>query len=125
MKTLITSYLTIIISILSLIPCAYAEAGSTPAEPVNLIIYRPNDHSAMNYRVWVDGRYMGKLKPKEVIEMHVLPGKHVISSNDRNRSELVVTVSKQGVTYVRNEIYRKTRLAITEVKGPQKPMAGI
>jgi hypothetical protein len=125
MKTFISIYLAVIVSILNLSPSAYAETELTRPEQANLIIYRPNDYSALNYRIWVDDRYMGKLKPDDVIELHVSPGKHVVRSNDHNRSELVVSVSEQGVTYVRNEIYRKTRLAITEVEGPQHAVAGI
>ena len=125
MKTFISIYLAVIASLLSVIPSAYAETELTSSGQANLIIFRPNDYSAMNYRIWVDDRYMGKLKPEEVIKLHVKPGKHVIRSNDRKRSELVVTVSKQAVTYVRNEISRKTRLSITEVEGPQQAVAGI
>jgi hypothetical protein len=125
MKTFNSIYLAFIISLLSLTPSAYAEAGRASPEQANLVIYRPNDYSALNYRIWVDDRYMGKLKPEEVFKLHVSPGKHVIRSNDHNRSELVVTVNEQGVIYVRNEIYRKTRLAITEVQGLQQAVAGI
>jgi hypothetical protein len=125
MKTIITIIFALIGSILSLAPSAYAEPAIQSPATANLIIYRPNDYSAMNYRIWVDGRYLGKLKRDKALELHVSPGEHVIRSNDRNRSELAVTVNEQGVTYVHSEIYRKTRIAITEVEGPQQAVAGL
>ena len=97
---------------LSALAAADTKAGAS-AQPANLIIYRPADRSAMNYRILVDGRYLGKLKRDSAIKLHLEAGEHTIAASDPKRTKLVVNVDAQGVTYVRSDIDRKSRLTLT------------
>jgi hypothetical protein len=101
---------------------AIAEVDASSA---NLVIYRPDDGSTLNYRIWVDGHYMGKLKTTESLHLRVKPGEHVISCNDRKRTKLRVTVAQQGTSYVRHEIYRKTTMSLAVDKTAYQPVAGL
>ena len=123
MKNIIIVSILFLASLLTVSTLAHADSAVQNNQTAKLVIYRPNDGSSMSYRLWVDDQYMGKLKPKQVVKLQLSPGEHVIRSNDRNRSELSVTVNEQGTTYVRAEIDRKTglssRRATSKASGPQ------
>lgn len=125
MKNYIIVSLMFLVSLLTVSTMANADSVAKLNTNANLVIYRPNDGSSLSYRIWVDDQYMGKLELDEVLELQLPAGEHTIRSNDRKRSELSVTVTEQGTTYVRSEIYRKTRmsLAVDNVEG--QVMAGI
>ncbi len=123
MKNIIIVGLMFVVSLLTVATAANAEPAAENAEQVNLVIYRPNDRSALNYRVWVDGQYLGKLERGEVLKLHLSAGEHLIRANDSKRSHLTVMLGGQKVTYVRSEISRNTELSLTEV--PVESMAGL
>lgn len=125
MKNYIIVSLMFLVSLLTVSTMANADSVAKLNTNANLVIYRPNDGSSLSYRIWVDDQYMGKLELDEVLELQLPAGEHTIRSNDRKRSELSVTVTEQGTTYVRSEIYRKTHmsLAVDNVEG--QVMAGL
>ena len=125
MKNIIIVSILFLVSLLTVSTLAHADSVVQNNQTAKLVIYRANDGSSMSYRLWVDDQYMGKLKLKEVLELQLSPGEHVIRSNDRNRSELSVTVNEQGTTYVRAEIDRKTRLSLKVDKSRGDVMAGL
>ena len=125
MKNIIIVSILFLASLLTVSTLAHADSAVQNNQTAKLVIYRANDGSSMSYRLWVDDQYMGKLKLKEVLELQLSPGEHVIRSNDRNRSELSVTVNEQGTTYVRAEIDRKTRLSLKVDKSRGDVMAGL
>ena len=125
MKNIIIVSILFLVSLLTVSTLAHADSAVQNNQTAKLVIYRANDGSSMSYRLWVDDQYMGKLKLKEVLELQLSPGEHVIRSNDRNRSELSVTVNEQGTTYVRAEIDRKTRLSLKVDKSRGDVMAGL
>ena len=92
------------------------DVASAQHQAANLIIYRPADRSAMNYRILVGGEHLGKLKRDTAMKVHLPAGEHVIAASDPNRTKLVVNVSEQGVTYVRGDIDKKSRLSLTVVE---------
>lgn len=125
MKNIIIVWIMFAVSLLTVSTLANADSVAKVNASANLVIYRPDDGSSLSYRIWVDDQYMGKLGLDEVLKLRLQPGEHTIRSNDRQRSELLVTVTEQGITYVRSEIYRKTRmsLAVDSVEG--QVMAGL
>ena len=125
MKNVIIVSILFLVSSLTVSTLATADSAAQNNQAANLVIYRPNDGSSLSYRFWVDDQYMGKLEPNEILELQLSPGKHVIRSNDHNRSELSVTVNEQGTTFVRTEIYRKTRLSLEVDTSRSKSMAGL
>jgi hypothetical protein len=125
MKNIIIVSILFLDSLLTVSTLAHADSAVQNNQTAKLVIYRPNDGSSMSYRLWVDDQYMGKLKLKQVLELQLSPGEHVIRSNDRNRSELSVTVNEQRTTYVRAEIDRKTRMSLKVDKSPGGVMAGL
>lgn len=125
MKNILIVSILFLISLLSVTSLAVAETTVTNDHSANLVIYRPNDNSSLNYRIWVDGKYVGKLKVDEAMKLQVDPGKHVISSNDHNRTRLSVSVAEQGVTYVRKEVHRKTTMSLAVDKTAYQAFAGL
>ena len=114
MKNLFIASLMFIASIASVF--VFAEAGSAVerSEQANLVIYRPADNSAVNYRIMVDGNYMGKLKPNSAIKLQLSAGDHVIRANDPKHTRLEVAIRGDRVIYIRNEIDRRSsRLSFT------------
>lgn len=125
MKNYIIVSLMFLVSLVTVTSLAHAEEQLVSAEQANLVIYRPNDGSAMSYRLWVDEQYMGKLERGHTVMLQLPAGEHVISANDSKRSKLQVTVDDQGVTYVRNAIERKTRLSLTVDAAGENTVAGL
>lgn len=82
-------------------------------EQANLVIYRTTDNSAVDYRLLVDGKHIGKLKPNSAIKLRLSAGDHIISSNDRNKTKLKVVTHGDSVTYVRKDIGRRSRISLT------------
>ena len=125
MKNHLFISIILLANLLTLSTTANADSAAQNNPLAKLVIYRPNDGSSLSYRFWVDDQYMGKLEPEEVLELQLTPGEHVIRSNDHNRSELSVTVNEQGTTFVRTEIYRKTRLSIELDRSRSESTAGL
>jgi hypothetical protein len=125
MKNIIIVWIMFAVSLLTVSTLANADSVAKVNSHANLVIYRPDDGSSLSYRIWVDDQYMGQLEVEEVFKLQLQPGEHTIRANDRKRSELLVTVTEQGTTYVRSEIYRKTSmsLAVDNVEG--QVMAGL
>ena len=125
MKNIIIVSMLFLVSSLTVSTLASADVAAQNNQAANLVIYRPNDGSSLSYRIWVDDQYLGKLKLKQVLELQLSPGEHIIRSNDRTRSELLVTVNKQGTTFVRSEIDRKTRMLLELDESQDGVMAGL
>ncbi len=91
-----------------------AERGNADAlKQANLIIYRITDRSAINYRILVDGKHVGKLKRGEAISLQLSAGEHVITTSDAKFGKMAVVVSEGAVIYVQGEVNKKSRLALT------------
>jgi hypothetical protein len=122
---------TLIISVLFLVSflfvssLAVADTTATNEDNANLVIYRPNDGSSLNYRIWVDGEHMGRLKVGATMKLRVDPGNHVISSNDSNRTQLTVTVTELDATYVRKEVNRKNTISLVADNIGYRAFAGL
>lgn len=125
MKNIIVFSILFLTSLLTVSTLAIADSVVQNNQTAKLVIYRPNDGSSMSYRLWVDDQYMGKLKLKQILELQLSPGEHVIRSNDSNRSELTVTVNEQGTTFVRAEIDRKARISLKVDTSQGRVMAGL
>lgn len=124
MKNYLIVSIMFLISLLTVSTLANADTERLEQANANLVIYRPNDGSALSYRFWVDGEYMGTLELDEVVKLQLSPGEHVITANDRNRTRLVVTVAEHGSTFVRSEIYRKVRMSL-KVEAPDSRLDGV
>lgn len=81
-------------------------------EQANLVIYRTADNSALNYRLAVDGKYIGKLKSNSAIKLQLNAGAHVISFNDQKKTKMRVVTHGDRVTYVRKEIDKRLRISL-------------
>ncbi len=110
MKELIIASILIFASV-----SAFAEQGNSVSESEQgmLTIYRTADNSAINYRLMVDGKHIGRLKPNSAINLPLRVGEHVITSNDRNKTKLKVLVDGDGVTYIREEVDKRARISLT------------
>ncbi len=127
MKNYIIVSIMFLVSLLTVSTLANADsvAKMNANANANLVIYRPDDGSSLSYRIWVDDQYMGKLELDEVLALQLPAGEHTIRSNDRKRSKLSVTLTEQGTTYVRSEIYRKTHMSLAVDKVEGEVMAGL
>lgn len=115
----------------SLVFCLFfLSAGSFADTPVSqdgnassrLIIYRPkiqNAQSALYYRVFVDQKYLGKLKNGRHFMLQLTPGKHVLSANSRDNTTLAVSVDATTTSVVRAEISRQHKLSFRTVSAQQ------
>ena len=91
----------------------------------NVVIFRPNDGSAINYRISVDGEYVGKLRRDSAINLQLQQGDHIIAVNDAKRTTLTVVANTQEVTYVHTNIGRKSQLSLTIVEPSSKLVASL
>ena len=92
------------------------------ATEANVVIVRDAGHpasAALQYRLTVDGEYIGKLKRNEQIELTLPAGKHLISANDKQRTQLEITVPSQGKTVIEGSIDKKRRLSFKQLETPQ------
>lgn len=116
MKNLIISALLFAASIVSVSVFAANDAGVDLATNTHLVIYR-SDNSAANtatyYRIWVDGKHIGKLKRDTVMNLQLAAGEHIITANDREHTQFVVVTSEHGITYVQADIDKRRRLSLT------------
>lgn len=113
MKPLITIPILCALSLGSGIVSAAEAIRLVDPNAANLVIYRPQEsNNSTYYRISVDGQHLGKLKRGRSINLQLPAGEHVISANDRNRTQQVVSVSEDGATtFVKNEIDRRQRLS--------------
>jgi hypothetical protein len=125
MKNIIIVWIMFAVSLLTVSTLANADSVAKVNSHANLVIYRPDDGSSLSYRIWVDDQYMGQLEVEEVFKLQLQAGEHTIRANDRKRSELLVTVTEQGTTYVRSEIYRKTSMSLAGDNVEGQVMAGL
>lgn len=82
---------------------AIPSVADSQAAP-NFVIYRPKQTATMsgiNYRVYVDGKRLAKLRVGSHQVLNLSPGQHTLSANDRNRSKLKFIVNETGTTIVR------------------------
>jgi hypothetical protein len=105
--------ITIILIFTSVLVIAEESYSANELDQGMLTIYRTADNSAVNYRLSVDGKNIGKLKPNAAINIQLEVGEHVIMSNDRDETKLTVLVDGDNHTYIRKEIDNKTRISLT------------
>lgn len=105
--------ITIILIFTSVLVFAEESYSANELDQGMLTIYRTADNSAVNYRLSVDGKNIGKLKPNAAINIQLEVGEHVIMSNDRDETKLTVLVDGDNHTYIRKEIDNKTRISLT------------
>lgn len=82
----------------------------------NLIIQRSDEGNAnatLYYRIWVDGKHIGKLKRGRAMRLQLSAGTHSIRANDPAHTERTVQISAQGVTYIQADINKKRQLSLT------------
>lgn len=104
---------------------AEGNPSADPQEQANLVIYRAQDRSAMNYRLLVNGKSVGKLSKHAVIKLHVAEGEHVIAASDSRRTRLKVVVGAEGVTYVSGDVDKRHRLTLKSVAAKDVSVAGL
>ena len=113
MKTLISIPVVCALSLGSAIVSAADAVRQVDPNAANLVIYRPQEsNNSTYYRISVDGQHIGKLKRGRSINLKLPAGEHIISANDKNRTQQKVSVADGGtVTFVKNEIDRRQRLS--------------
>lgn len=122
MNTVKQFSLAICLLALSAVGNADAQNPAENAAASRLIIYRPsvqNSQSALYFRVYVDGQYLGKLKNGHHYLVNLAPGDHLITANAKDRPTLSVTVRTASTAVVRTEISRRNKLNWREVSARQ------
>lgn len=104
------------------------DAGGEHKNTTELVIYRLAGRSAnrdMYYHVSVDGQRIGKLKAGSSYTIRLQPGEHLITLNDRARTQLSMQLPARGRTYLAAEIDRHWRVHLSERQPDEKALAAI
>ena len=126
MKDFIIASLIFMFSVISVSVAAEERRESAQQQEVaNLVIYRAADRSAMNYRLLVDGKHVGKLDRGRVIRLQLPAGEHIISANDKQRSNISVTVGTDTVIYVRGDVDKRQQLSLQVLEPSQGLLARV
>ncbi|WP_339667852.1 hypothetical protein [Dasania marina] len=83
-------------------------------QQANLIIYRQADGFALNYRVIVDGKHVGKLKLDKAFGLKLPAGEHTVAINDANHTEIAVNIAEGATTCVLEIFDKKARAQLVE-----------
>ena len=97
------------------------------AEPVtaddrqgtNLVIYRPSQQaglSYLDYRLYLNGKNLGKLSNGERMELQLDPGRYTLMANDADQSQLVFTVRAGNTTVVKAQVSRALRMPLVNME---------
>ncbi|UTW46369.1 hypothetical protein KFE80_05680 [bacterium SCSIO 12696] len=88
------------------------------AEP-NVVIYRPNQRamlSYMDYRLYLNGKSLGKLPHGERLELHLSPGSYQLMANDSAQSQLQFEVKTGKTTVVKAQVDSALCMPMKEMK---------
>jgi len=105
------------------------QAAASSAKPAvtnstaNTVIYRPHDDSDINYRIWVDGQYLGRLKHGAVISLNLSEGDHTITLNDAHKTTYQLNVEPKNVSYIQASISKKTGVTFSRSELSEKLVA--
>ncbi|MCV6606561.1 MAG: DUF2846 domain-containing protein [Porticoccaceae bacterium] len=107
-RSLITVFCTVLLAI-SVTTAAQADSDTSvdAVETPNLIIYRPSQRavlSYMNYRLYLNGKNLGKLANGKRMELQLLPGRYTLMANDAVQTRLQFDVQPGKTTLVKAEV---------------------
>ena len=94
---------------------AQAEEATTTEETANLVIQRPHQqaqYSYMDYRLYLNGKNIGKLSNGEKMEFRLQPGRYTLVANDRDGSELSVVVKAGQTMVVDGRVDRELQMSL-------------
>ncbi|WP_019530025.1 hypothetical protein [Dasania marina] len=94
-------------------------------QQANLIIYRQADGFALNYRVIVDGKHVGKLKLDKAFGLKLPAGEHIVAINDANHTAISVNVVEGATTCVLEIFDKKARAQLVENELLSQSIAGL
>ena len=127
MKNILIFSLLIITGLAGSNVYAVEASGAKNSQSAQLVIFRTvtrASNSGINYRLNVDDKPVGKLKAKTIINLQLAPGKHVISTNDKKRSQLEVNLAAGTTTFINGSINNRV-LEMTETTPTEKVLAEI
>ena len=94
---------------------AIAEAPMSAESPMalpdaNLVIYRSgeaNKTQSVNYRLYVDGKPVGKLRHNTAFPLSLSAGVHTVTLNDPDSTELLVEINANHTAIIRAEVHKR------------------
>ena len=111
MKTLIFS------TLIAAAVFAQADNSVTLDESANLVIQRPHQqaqYSYLDYRLYLNGKNIGKLSNGETMEFRLQPGRYTLVANDREGSELSVLVKAGETVIVDGQVSRELQMSLVD-----------
>ncbi len=125
MKMIPAALLTLGMSLVAILPTSAVAAstfdpqGAEALEPMqaNLVVYRDKglaSNSHMYYRLFVDGKLVGKLKRNTAFHLQLGSGEHRIGFNDEKQTSMTVNVSDDSTTFIKGTVDRHWQIAIEQ-----------
>ncbi|MDM3870992.1 hypothetical protein QSV34_06445 [Porticoccus sp. W117] len=91
------------------------------AEEPNVVIYRPSQQamlSYMDYRLYLNGKSLGKLAHGKRMELQLAPGHYQLIANDSAKSQLKFEVEAGKTTVVKTEVDSALCMPMSEMGSP-------
>ena len=98
---------------------AFVSAESKVEENIGratLTVQREGIVSKMNYRLYIDREFIGRLKTAREVSMDLTPGQYVVWANDARRSRLAVTLADDSSAVVSVSIDRNGVLNLVQLE---------
>ena len=95
-----------------------AAVTGADAASSSIIIYRPKQSASVktiNYRLYVNGKSLGRLKTSSYYSLDLAPGVHKVSVNDKAKSEYILNVTAGETLVVKGLVSRTLGVNFTEM----------
>ena len=95
-----------------------AAVSGTDSASSSVIIYRPKQSASVktiNYRLFVDGKSLGRLKTSSHYSLDLAPCTHKISVHDKAKSGYILNVAAGETLVIKGLVNRKLAVDFTEM----------
>ena len=95
-----------------------ANVTAAEADTAKVVIYRPKQTASVksiNYRLYVNGEKLGRLKTSSYQSVDLPAGEHTITVNDKARSEYVFKIEAGETVVVKGLVSRTLNVNFTEM----------
>lgn len=94
----------------------------------NMVIFRGSGEpttEALYYRIYVDGKRIGKIRKNTAFHLELSVGEHMITLNDGAKTKLQVHVSNARVNYIKVSLNKRWQAKLAEVAADSPLLANV
>jgi len=94
---------------------------STPGT-TKLVVFRSRESTqtaTMNYRLFIDGKHIGKLKVGDFYALEMMPGDHTLKTNDRGKTAVDFVLRENHTLVYRANVLRDLSVELAEMSAEQ------